>query len=189
MLQLSVLLLLAVQQLPAFRSEVRVVRVDVEVRQGARTIDGLTRQDFRIKDEGKAHEIIHFGYADEALDLIMLFDTSGSMRPSIEQVVAVMRNTLSELRPDDRVSVMAFDADTDLVADFTTDRAAVEATIRDVVLRRPPVGFTRLQGAVADAARHFRGAAARQPPSRRPRRDRQHGFVQRRGSRSGAVEC
>jgi VWFA-related protein len=164
-LHLTFLLLLAVQQLPAFRTEVRVVRVDAEVRLGTRAVEGLTPQDFRITDEGKAQEIIHFGYDDEALDLILLFDTSGSMRPSIQQVAAVTRIALGELRAGDRVAVMAFDRDTDLVADFTTDHASVEATIRDVVLQRPPVGFTRLQGATADAARHF----ATQPRSDRRR--------------------
>jgi hypothetical protein len=36
-----------------------------------------------------------------------------------------------------------------------SDRAAVDGTIRNTVLRRQPVGYTRLQGAVIDAARHF----------------------------------
>jgi VWFA-related protein len=162
---LAVLLLLSLQQAPAFRTEVRVVRVDAEVRQGARPVEGLTLQDFRITDEGKPQQILYFDQSQEPLDLILLFDTSGSMLPALEQVAAVSRLALGQLRPDDRVAVMAFDADTDLIADFTSDRAAVDATIRNVVLRRQPVGYTRLQGAVLDAARQF----LRQAPTNRRR--------------------
>ena len=155
MVALSLILLLALQQPPAFRAEVRVVHVDAEVRQGARSIDGLTRQDFQVADEGRPQEILYFGQTEEPLDLILLFDTSGSMLPAIERVSNVVRIALGALQRDDRVAIMAFDRDTDLVADFTSDREAVASTIRDVVLRRPPVGFTRLQGAVLDAGRHF----------------------------------
>jgi VWFA-related protein len=148
-------LCVAFLQVPAFRSEVRVVRVDAEVRQGSRQVDGLTKDDFRITDDGKPQTILHFGYTEEPLDVILLFDTSGSMLPALERVASIARIALGELRPDDRVAVMAFDADTDLIADFASDRAAVDVTIRNTVLRRQPVGFTRLQGAVLDAAHHF----------------------------------
>jgi VWFA-related protein len=165
MFTLAVTLLLVLQQPQAFRAEVRVVRVDAEVRQEARSLDGLTDRDFVVTDEGRPQPLLYFARTEEPLDVILLFDTSGSMAPAIERVSTVTRVALGELRADDRVSVMAFDRDTDLVADFSRDRDAVAATIRDVVLRRPPVGFTRLQGAVLDAARHF----LRQPRSGRRR--------------------
>ena len=61
MFAISLILLLALQQPPAFRAEVRVVRVDAEVRQEMRSIDGLARQDVLITDEGKPQEILYFG--------------------------------------------------------------------------------------------------------------------------------
>jgi VWFA-related protein len=164
-LGLPLVLVLALQQPSAFRAEVRIVRVDVEVRQEASSIDGLTKQDFRIKDEGKPQEVVYFGHVEEPLDLILLFDTSASMLPAIEQVSTVSRTALGAMRPNDRVAVMAFDADTDLVADFTTDLASVDDTIRNVVLRRPQIANTQLQPAAADAARHF----LKQPRSSRRR--------------------
>ena len=110
MIDLLLLLLLALQQPSAFRAEVRIVRVDVEVRRQAASIEGLTKQDFRVRDEGKPQEVLYFGQAEEPLDLILLFDTSGSMLPAIEQVATVSRIALGAMRQDDRVAVMAFDA-------------------------------------------------------------------------------
>jgi Ca-activated chloride channel homolog len=162
---LPLILLLTFQQSSTFRAEVRVVRVDAEVRQDARSIDGLTREDFQVTDEGKPQDVMYFGHTEEPLDLILLFDTSGSMLPAIEQVATVSRLALGALRSDDRVAVMAFDADTDLIADFTSDLADVDATIRNVVLKRPPVANSQLQPAAADTARHF----LRQPRSNRRR--------------------
>ena len=165
MLHLVLPLLLSVLQAPAFRTEVRVVRVDAEVREDNRLVDGLTERDFRVTDEGKPQQILYFGQSEEPLDLLLLFDTSGSMFPSVEQVAEVSHLALSELRAGDRVAVMAFDKRTDLVLDFTSDFAGVGAAIRNDVLRRPPVPNSQLQRGAADAARYFQ----EQPRSNRRR--------------------
>jgi hypothetical protein len=112
---LLVMLLAALQARPDFRADVKVVRVDTEVSADARPVDGLTKEDFRVSDEGKLVEIVYFGHAEEPLDIMLVFDTSASMLPAIERVAEVSRAALGELRSDDRVDV-AFDKHTDLIA-------------------------------------------------------------------------
>ena len=118
---LPLLVLVALQARADFRADVKLVRVDAEVSEDARLIDGLTKEDFRVRDGGKARAIVYLGHAEEALDVILVFDTSSSMLPALERVADVSRAALGQLRPGDRVAVMAFDADTDLVTDFTSD--------------------------------------------------------------------
>ena len=101
-------------------------------------------------------EDLYFGHSEEPLDLVLLFDTSGSMMPAVHQVSDVARLALDVLRPGDRAAVMAFDADTALIADFTTDFAAVDTAIRAGVMTRPPRANTQIQRSAAEAARHFR---------------------------------
>jgi hypothetical protein len=60
---------------------------------------------------------------------------------------------------------MAFDADTDLIADFTGDLDRVQAVIENDVLRRKFVPNSQIQPAAHAAARHF----LRQPGSNRRR--------------------
>lgn len=132
---LLVMLLAALQARPDFRADVKVVRVDTEVSADARPVDGLTKEDFRVSDEGKLVEIVYFGHAEEPLDIMLVFDTSASMLPAIERVAEVSRAALGELRSDDRVAVMAFDKDTDLIADFTSDFDRVQTVVQDDVLR------------------------------------------------------
>ena len=97
MLRASCLLVLLVVFQPRadFRTGVKVVRVDAEVSEAGRLIDGLTKDDFRVRDEGKMREIVYFGHAEEPLDVILVFDTSSSMNEfvfllgGLEQSVAL----------------------------------------------------------------------------------------------------
>jgi VWFA-related protein len=159
------LLLFALQSQADFRANVRLVRVDAEVSQDAMLIEGLDQEDFRIRDGGRPREILYFGRAEEPLDLILVFDTSASMLPAVERIAEVSRAALGELRPADRVAVMAFDADTDLIADFTGDFDRVQAVIQNDVVRRTFIPNSQLQPAARDAAQHF----LRQPRSNRRR--------------------
>ena len=158
-------LLLAFQEQPTFRSEVALVHVDAEVRAQDRLIDGLTGADFRITDGGKPVEILYFGHAEEPLDVILLFDTSSSMYPVVSRVAETALAALGELRQGDRVAVMAFDKDTDLIVDFTSDFTAVERAIREKVLRRNFIPNSQIQKGLNDAALHF----LKQPSSNRRR--------------------
>jgi len=158
-------LLVVFQPRADFRTGVKVVRVDAEVSEAGRLIDGLTKEDFRVRDEGKMREIVYFGHAEEPLDVILVFDTSSSMLPAIERVAEVSRAALGALRAGDRVAVMAFDANTALIADFTSDLDRVQTVIQKEVLRRTLVPNSQIQRAAHDTARHF----LRQPRTNRRR--------------------
>jgi len=87
------------------------------------------------------------------------------MLPAIERVAEVSRAALGALRAGDRVAVMAFDANTALIADFTSDLDRVQTVIQKEVLRRTLVPNSQIQRAAHDAARHF----LRQPRTNRRR--------------------
>jgi hypothetical protein len=74
------------QEAPVFRADVSLVHVDAEVTDGTRTLSGFHQEDFVIKDNGQTQTILHFSQDEEPLDLILLFDISGSMRPKIAKV-------------------------------------------------------------------------------------------------------
>jgi VWFA-related protein len=156
----SVLLLAGVlgfaQDDVVFRSGVSLVHIDAEVTSADGSIvTGLTKDDFRVLDERKEQEILHFSAEEEPLDLILLFDISGSMRAVVEGVAAAAREGLHELRQGDRVSVMVFNTQARVVAPFTEDLDAVDRTIQDDVLGLNFGGGTHIQSAVDDAALRF----------------------------------
>jgi Ca-activated chloride channel family protein len=139
-----------------FRSGVALVHIDAEVTAADGSIlTGLTKDDFRVLDERKEQAILHFSAEDEPLDLILLFDISGSMRAVVEGVAAAAREGLRELRQGDRVSVMVFNTHARVVAEFTEDLDAVDRTIQDDVMGLRFGGGTFIQAAVDDAALRF----------------------------------
>src|SRR6185503_2873825 len=110
-MRVSAVLMLAVlaaaQDNATFRTGVSLVHVDAEViTAGGRLEEGLRRDDFRVFDNRTDQPILHFSWAEEPLDLILLFDISSSMRPAVEAVSAAAREGLQELRHGDRVAVM-----------------------------------------------------------------------------------
>jgi VWFA-related protein len=152
---LAILAAAALAQEPAvFKTAVSLVHLDAEVTApDGRVLDGFTRDDFRIFDEGKPQPITHFSAGEEALDLILLFDVSGSMKPKIQEVAAAARQGVEELRKGDRVSVVVFNTHTRVIAPFTEDLEAVQRSIQQDVLALPFGGGTFIQSAVSDSAR------------------------------------
>jgi VWFA-related protein len=144
------------QTAPTFKTGVSLVRVDAEVTAAdGRILTGFAKNDFRILDEGKEQPILHFSAGEVALDLILLFDVSGSMRPKVQQVVSAAREGMQELRPGDRVSVMVFDTKTRVVLPFTDDLREVERSMHEDLARERFNGGTFIQSAVSEAARTF----------------------------------
>ncbi len=157
---LLILALLAVmaaaQETPAFHAAVSLVHVDAEVAsRDGRIINGLRQDDFRVFDEGVEQPILHFSEGEEALDLILLFDISGSMRSWTQGVADAAREGVRALREGDRVGIMAFNSRCFTVAPFTTDLSAVERSIRQRILSLRFGGRTFVQTAVSNAAQQL----------------------------------
>jgi VWFA-related protein len=152
-LLLSSLLAMA-QDSTVFRTGVSLVHVDAEVTDGTRLVSGLHKEDFKILDNGAPQPILYFSQEETPLDLILLFDVSGSMKPKLEQLAKSAHVALAQLLQGDRVAVMVFAGKSTVVGPFTDDMQAAEQTINEKVLGQAE-GGTHILGAVRDAADYF----------------------------------
>src|SRR5271165_497823 len=84
-----------------FRAGVSLVRVDAQVNGGAGGVNGLTKEDFEIRDNGELQRVVYCSQEEQPLDLMLVFDTSGSMLPAIRRLAASAHTALSELRQGD----------------------------------------------------------------------------------------
>ena len=138
---------------PTFKGGVSLVHVDAAVTAAdGRLLDGFGKDDFRVLDEGKPQPIVQFAAGEEALDLILLFDVSGSMRPKVAEVAAAAKRGMQELRKGDRVAIMVFNTRPRLILPFTEDLEAVQRGIENDVMGLRFGGGTFIQTAVDDAA-------------------------------------
>jgi VWFA-related protein len=140
---------------PVFHTGVSLVHLDVEVTDaGGRIITGLSRADFRVFDEDAEQPVVAVAGEDQPLDVILLFDSSSSMRSVSEKVAAAGHDAFSTFRPGDRVAVMAFNTVSRLLTPLTSDLSSVEASLA-FLSKDSFHGGTRIQEAVDNAATRF----------------------------------
>jgi len=139
-----------------FRSGVSLVRVDAEAVDGSgRVVPGLTKDDFRVLDEGAPQPIVDLSFDVEPLDLILLFDTSGSMKGKLLSVVRAAELGFHELHASDRICVRAFGYDSTEMQPFTSNLQAVNEAILLRVLTTKFGGSSRMEPAAGEAAIRF----------------------------------
>src|SRR5689334_14104890 len=129
--------LLAFQTGPTFESGISLVHVDVAAYSSdGRILQDLSKGDFRVFDEREEQTILAFSAGEVPLDLILLFDASGSMRSQVQRVTAAADQALQQLKAGDRVSVMAFNTRVFMATPFTSNRESIELDVQDLLRQR-----------------------------------------------------
>ncbi len=67
-LGLVLALICSAQEAPTFRSDVALVRVDAEVTDGIKTLNGFRKEDFIVKDKGQPQQVLYFSQEQVPLD-------------------------------------------------------------------------------------------------------------------------
>ena len=138
-----------------FRSAVDLVTIQASVRDGrGRVVQGLTRADFEVRDNGQLRPLIDFR-ADRRspVTLAILVDMSGSM--SVGAKIAMARqayeSVLSQLGEQDEVALFTFDSSLHERLGFTRDLARLKGGLSAF----EPFGTTSLYDATAATARRL----------------------------------
>jgi len=141
-----------------FRTGVSLVRVDAQVNSRDGIISGLDKADFEIRDNNELQKPLYCSQEDQALDLLLLFDNSGSMLPAMRRLAASAHTALSELRQGDRVAVANFNADAWLIGEFSDNLEEVDRTVQRIVDLRFG-GGTHILAALDEASEYFHSHA------------------------------
>jgi Ca-activated chloride channel homolog len=107
-----------------------------------KAVKSLKAEDFVVYEDGRRQKIEHFASTEDPFTLMLLLDISGSTRDDIELIKRAARNFLAELRPDDRVGIIIFSGDVELIADFKDSRTRVEEAIDSLRPTKGEDGFT-----------------------------------------------
>lgn len=133
------------------RVETNLVTMPVSVldREG-RFVSGLRQQDFKVFENGVEQKIGLFQTVEQPFTVVLMIDVSPSTQWQIEDIQNAAISFVQQLRPDDRVEVVAFDEHVQVLTRPTNDRYQLERAIRranfgdgtslyeavDVVIRR-----------------------------------------------------
>lgn len=92
-----------------YRSQRDAVLVDVLVTDRGRSVEGLTPQDFELRDNGVLQTVDAFAYQDLPLTIILALDVSESVSgPKLEHLKAALASVRGAARPGDRVALLTF---------------------------------------------------------------------------------
>jgi Ca-activated chloride channel family protein len=113
-----------------FKSGTVGVRVDVLVTNGQQLVRGLQASDFELRDEGVVQALTQVDVEEIPLNLILVFDTSGSMAGQrMRALLEASRSLLDGLRERDRVALLSFSSRVHLLAPLTPSRQQIRGAL------------------------------------------------------------
>lgn len=107
-------------------------------------VSNLRQEDFRVYEDGIEQQIAFFAPVEAPMTVALLLDVSDSTRFSIEGIQKAAIAFVERLRSDDRVIVVSFDENINVLAHVTSDKNV----LRQAILRTRTGGGTRLYDAV-----------------------------------------
>jgi Ca-activated chloride channel family protein len=113
------------------RVSVDLVQLDAQVLDNKthQPVGSLSKDDFELYEDGVPQKIAELSRDQLPLFVVLLFDLTFSVQPVLKPLAAEALQSLEHLKPEDGVAVMVYSASTQLVQDFTTDRAQTVAAI------------------------------------------------------------
>lgn len=120
----------APQQGPPLKVSVNRVNVGVTVMDSSgRFVSGLTRNDFRVFDNGVEQPIADFLPVEEPAQVLLLIESGPAVLFFAKNHVLAADQMLQSLAPDDRVAIVAYTKVPEPVMDFTTDKLAARQAL------------------------------------------------------------
>jgi Ca-activated chloride channel family protein len=129
-------------------------------------VSGLTQGDFAVYEDGVQQQVRFFEARETPLDLILLIDTSSSMRDRmnvVHEAAVGFLKTLKTTTVGDRGAVIAFNDGVEVLQALTTDLPALEQAVRSTAAK----GSTSLHNALYIALKEFGRTAAAEGGHRR----------------------
>ncbi|MBA2504031.1 MAG: VWA domain-containing protein [Pyrinomonadaceae bacterium] len=111
----------------------RAVRLNASVtdRQG-RAIAGLTAKDFVVVENGEEVPVTNVEGTNAPFNLVLLLDVSGSVEERLDFIRKSALNFVRTVGQQDRIAVVTFRDDVQIISDFTTDRALLAQRINNI---------------------------------------------------------
>lgn len=122
-----------------------------------RAIAGLTEKDFNVTEDGAERAVREVQPATAPFNLILLLDVSGSVEERIDFIRKAALNFLGTAGPQDRIAIISFRDDVQLVSNFTSDRSLLTERIKDIQAGGATALYDALGYSLVDTLRPLRG--------------------------------
>jgi Ca-activated chloride channel homolog len=121
----------------AIRVETPLVPVTCSVTDaGGAALTGLSRENFRIFDNGVEQPITYFDASTQPATIALIVDASPSVLPQTDEMKTAARALVDGLAPADQVAVVDFSAHTYLLLPFSNDWGLIRQAISRINVRQ-----------------------------------------------------
>jgi len=122
-----------------------------------RAIPGMHASDFTVFENGVERTVTNVSPANEPFNLILLLDVSGSVEERMDFIRKAARDFLKTASPQDRISIISFRDDIQIISDFTTDRAMLSRKLDEIDAGGGTALYDALGYVLAEPIKRLRG--------------------------------
>jgi VWFA-related protein len=122
-----------------------------------RAISGLTAKDFTVTEGGVERAVREVVPTTAPFNLVLLLDVSGSVEERIDFIRKAALAFLNTAGPQDRIAIVSFRDDVQLVSEFTSDRRVLTERIKDIQAGGATALYDALGYSLVDVLRPLRG--------------------------------
>src|SRR5829696_5179273 len=97
-----------------------------------RAIGGMREADFTVWENGVERRVTNVAPANEPFNLVLLLDVSGSVQERMDFIRKAARDFLRTASPQDRISIISFRDDIQVISDFSTDRQMLSRKLDEI---------------------------------------------------------
>lgn len=158
----------AAQQKQPEPSDDEVIRVDTNLvtvpisvlDRNGRFIPGLTQDQFHLFENGVPQDIAYFDSADKPFTVALLLDVSDSTKFQLKEIQDAAIAFTEQLRPEDRVIVVAFDSNVNIITEATSDRELLQRAIHRIKSGGGTSLYSAVKVVVSEHLNRIRGRKA-----------------------------
>jgi VWFA-related protein len=122
-----------------------------------RAIGGMKESDFTVYENGIERQVAKVVPTYEPFNLVLLLDVSGSVEERIEFIRKAARDFLRTASPQDRIAIISFRDDIQVISDFSTDRRMLSRKLDEIDAGGGTALYDALGYVLADTVKKLRG--------------------------------
>jgi VWFA-related protein len=97
-----------------------------------RAIGGMRESDFTVWENGIERRVTSVAPANEPFNLVLLLDVSGSIEERMDFIRKAARDFLRTTSPQDKISIISFRDDIQVISDFSRDREMLSRKLDEI---------------------------------------------------------
>lgn len=97
-----------------------------------RAITDLKAPDFTVTENNQPRKVVSVAPASAPFNLVLLLDVSGSVEERLDFIRKAGRNFLNTASAQDRIAIISFRDDIQLISDFSTDRRLLATSLDQI---------------------------------------------------------